>query len=86
MRHDLAKDVAISFACKHCFHQDLHIPETVDHPRLRVTYSISTNFDDTDLPAVLFVGPMFATRWLTLEFDKLARESGVRLVSVDRYG
>ncbi|KAF2147799.1 hypothetical protein K461DRAFT_248700, partial [Myriangium duriaei CBS 260.36] len=78
------EDRAIRAICTKNFHQALWLPETADHPKLKVTYSTTTNFDDVDLPAVLFIGPMFGTRWSSLHFDKLARDSGVRLICVDR--
>jgi len=71
--------------CAKNFHQALWLPETTDHPKLKVTYSTTTNFDNVNLPAVLFVGPMFGTRWAALDYDKLARDCGVRMICVDRY-
>lgn len=75
---------AISILCANNLHQSLWLPETAGHPRLRVSYSTTSNFSDTSLPAVLFVGPLFGSRWFILEFDKVARESGVRMVWPDR--
>lgn len=68
------------------FHQCLWLPQTTDHPRLRVTYATTGNFSDESLPVILFIGPMFGSRYLILEIDKLARDSGVRVVVPDRYG
>lgn len=80
------RDKAISILCAKHLHQSLWLPATPDHPRLRVTFGTTSNFDNTALPAVLFIGPMFGGRWTTLEFDKLAAECGVRMICPDRYG
>jgi hypothetical protein len=80
-----AEDQAIRTVCGKNVHQVLWLPETAQHPKLRVTYSTTTNFDNVNLPAILFIGPMFGTRWEVLLFDKLARDCGVRVICVDRY-
>ena len=67
------------------FHQCLWLPQTSDHPRLRVTYATTSNFSDESLPAILFIGPLFGSRYFTLEIDKLARDCGVRVVVPERY-
>jgi hypothetical protein len=67
------------------FHQCLWLPQTTDHPRLRVTYATTGNFDDESLPTILFIGPLFNSRYLTLEIDKLARDCGVRVIVPERY-
>lgn len=79
------EDHAISIICKKHFHQALWLPGTANHSKLKVTYSTTTNFDNVSLPAILFIGPMFGTRWDALHFDKLARDCGVRVICVDRY-
>jgi hypothetical protein len=66
-------------------HQCLWLPQTTDHPLLRVTYATTSNFDDASLPAILFIGPLFNSRYLTLEIDKLARDCGVRVIVPERY-
>ncbi|KIW16904.1 hypothetical protein PV08_04094 [Exophiala spinifera] len=82
------EDQAIGLICKNCFHQSLWLPQTAEHPRLRVTYSTTTNFDNVSLslPVILFIGPMFGSRWDALHFNKLANDSGVRAIFVDRPG
>jgi hypothetical protein len=79
-----SEDRAIRVICTKGFHQALWLPETVHHPKLKVTFSTTTNFDNIDLPVILFVGPMFGTRYNSLHFDRLARDSSVRLICVDR--
>ncbi|KAF2866832.1 hypothetical protein BDV95DRAFT_199452 [Massariosphaeria phaeospora] len=79
-----SEDRAIRMVCAKHFHQALWLPETTDHPKLKVTYSTTTNFDDVSLPVILFIGPMFGTRWYSLHFDKLARDCGARVICVDR--
>ncbi|GAM89996.1 hypothetical protein ANO11243_080360 [Dothideomycetidae sp. 11243] len=79
-------DQAIQTICAKELHQALWLPETALHPRLRVTYSTTINFHDTTLPVILFIGPMFGTRYVSLQAGKLARECGVRLICIDRPG
>ncbi|EXJ79584.1 hypothetical protein A1O3_07863 [Capronia epimyces CBS 606.96] len=78
------EDQAIRLTCATHFHQALWLPQTANRAKLRVTYSTTTNFDNVSLPAILFIGPMFGTRWMALHFDKLARDCGVRVICVDR--
>jgi hypothetical protein len=80
-----ARDNALARVSAGHLHQCLWLPETQDHPRLRVTFATTSNFDDEKLPAILFIPPMFGSRWLVLEADKVARDSGVRVVIPDRY-
>jgi hypothetical protein len=73
-------------------HQSLWIPETEHHARLRVTFATTSNFalgHDGDvsaaaLPAMLFAGPMFGTRYMAVQMDRLSREHGVRGIFIDR--
>lgn len=81
----LARDTALATVSAGHLHQSLWLPETPDHPRLRVTYGTTSNFNDESLPAILFIPPMFGSRWFLLEMDKLARDCGVRVVFPDRY-
>jgi len=80
-----ARDNALARVSAGHLHHCLWLPETQDHPRLRVTFATTSNFDDERLPAILFIPPMFGSRWLVLEADKLARDSGVRVAIPDRY-
>ncbi|KAK9236843.1 hypothetical protein V1525DRAFT_389108 [Lipomyces kononenkoae] len=70
------EDQAIRIICTKHFHRALWLSETANHSKLKVTYSTTTNFDSVNLPAILFIGPMFGTRWNALHFDKLARDCG----------
>ncbi|KAM3079594.1 hypothetical protein ACMFMG_006009 [Clarireedia jacksonii] len=79
-----SEDQAISIICAKNFHQALWLEGTATHPKLRVTYSTTTNFGNVGLPVILFIGPMFGTRWISLHFDKLAKDCGVRVICVDR--
>ncbi|USW47684.1 Putative alpha/Beta hydrolase [Septoria linicola] len=83
---DQAKDRAIQLFAQSSFHQCFHVSATEKHDRLRVTFATTTNFDQTELPVVLFVGPMFGNRYFCLSFDKVARENGVRVICIDRPG
>jgi len=80
-----ARDNALARVSAGHLHQCLWLPETQDHPRLRVTFATTSNFDDETLPVILFIPPMFGSRWIVLEMDKLARDSGVRVVFPERY-
>jgi hypothetical protein len=79
-----SRDTALATVSAGRLHQSLWLPETQNHPRLRVTYATTSNFDDESLPAILFIPPMFGSRWFVLEMDKLARDCGVRVVLPDR--
>lgn len=79
-----AMDEAYKFVCDKRFHRSLWIPETAEHPRLRVTFSTTTNFDDATLPAVLVCNPMFGTRYFAQDVNHLANICGVRVIFVDR--
>jgi hypothetical protein len=80
-----ARDNALARVSAGHLHQCIWLPETQDHPRLRVTYATTSNFENETLPAILFIPPMFGSRWFALETDKLARDSGVRVVFPERY-
>lgn len=80
-----ARDIALATLSAGHLHQSLWLPETPDHPRLRLTYSTTSNFEDESLPAVLFIPPMFGSRWLVLEVNELARDCGVRVIFPERY-
>lgn len=80
-----ARDNALARVSAGHLHQCLWLPETQNHPRLRVTFATTSNFENESLPAILFIPPMFGSRWFVLEMDKLARDSGVRVVFPDRY-
>lgn len=71
-------------AQKH-LHQSFQLPETSSHASLRVTFATTSNFDQDELPVILFIGPMFSSRYHLITFDKLAERSGVRVIYVDRY-
>lgn len=77
-------DRATAILCAKHLHQSLRLPATTSHNELIVTFATTTNFTNTALPAILFVGPMFGTRYLALLFNKLAEQCGVRLICVDR--
>jgi hypothetical protein len=79
-----SRDTALATVSAGHLHQRLWLPETQNHPRLRVTYATTSNFNDVSLPAILFIPPMFGSRWFVLEIDKLARDCGVRVVLPDR--
>jgi len=78
------KDKALAFVCAEEFHRCLWLPETQDHGRLRVTFSTTKNFDQASLPAMLFVGPMFGSRYNSIDINHLAAECGVRVICCDR--
>lgn len=78
------EEQAIQTLCAKHLHRALWLPETADHPKLRVTYATTSNFDDASLPAILFIGPLFSSRWSALDFGKLASDCGVRLICTDR--
>jgi hypothetical protein len=79
-----SRDTALATVSAGHLHRCLWLPESPTHPRLRVTYATTSNFNDEKLPAILFIPPMFGSRWFVLEMDKLARDCGVRVVLPDR--
>ncbi|KAK4547187.1 hypothetical protein LTR36_001408 [Oleoguttula mirabilis] len=79
-------DEAIKYVCGENFHRRLWLPVSATHDRLRVTYSTTSNFSDDSLPAILFCGPMFGSRWFAILIDHLAATTGVRVICVDRPG
>lgn len=78
-------DNAITFCSNIYYHRSLHIPASSSHGKLRVTYATTTNFENAELPVVLFCHPMGAARYLIFGFEEAARREGVRVVIVDRY-
>ncbi|KXT18847.1 hypothetical protein AC579_3532 [Pseudocercospora musae] len=85
-RPNPAVDAAIKILAARNLHQCLWLRPSETHARLRVTFSTTSNFHDASLPVVLFCGPMFGTRYLIIPFDELAKNSGVRMICVDRPG
>ena len=79
-----AEEEALQFISKRNFHQTLLLPATDSHERLRVTYAITSNFDDNELPAILYFGPLFPSRYHAVGFDHIASVTGVRMICVDR--
>ncbi|GAB1735066.1 hypothetical protein NU219Hw_g134t1 [Hortaea werneckii] len=79
-------DEAIAVVCRANFHRVLWLPETPAHGKLRVTYSTTSNFDNADLAAILFCGPMFGNRWNALMIDRMASAHDVRVICADRPG
>lgn len=80
-----AEQKAITMLANRCYHQCLWIPATEKHGKLRVTFATSSNFDNDDLPVMLFVPPQFCSRYHIVEMDHLAQAAGVRLLGADRY-
>ncbi|GAB7349372.1 hypothetical protein MBLNU459_g8498t1 [Dothideomycetes sp. NU459] len=82
-----AKERAAEFTRNSCFHRSFTIPQTAARGPLHVTYATTTNFDtNRDAQTVLWVGPMFATRFGCFDFNHVAEKSGVRFITVDRAG
>jgi predicted dienelactone hydrolase len=82
-----ASDDAITFCSNLHFHQSIYIPASTSHPKLRVTFSTTTNFgnaEEEELPVILFCHPMGAARYMIYGFENLAKKVGVRVVIIDR--
>jgi predicted dienelactone hydrolase len=77
-------DLATTFCSNIYFHQSIHLPASTEHDRLRVTFATTTNFDDQQLPVVLFCHPMGAARYLIYMFEAVAKREGVRVLIIDR--
>lgn len=83
---DSAMERATEMLCASHLHRSIWLPATEQHERLRVTYSLTRNFSDAQVPAVLFCGPLFGSRYINIMFDNLAKAAGVRVICVDRPG
>lgn len=83
---DGAMEKATEMLCADHLHRCIWLPATEQHERLRVTYSLTSNFADAQLPVVLFCGPLFGSRYVSIVFDHLATTTGVRVICVDRPG
>ncbi|SMY21671.1 unnamed protein product [Zymoseptoria tritici ST99CH_1A5] len=81
-----ATEHAVRLLAPRNLHQCLWLPERPSHARLRITFATTSNFDNKSLPCILFVGPMFGSRYNALLFNKLAKDVGVRVICVDRPG
>ncbi|KAI9687397.1 MAG: hypothetical protein M1820_010466 [Bogoriella megaspora] len=77
-------DKSIKILCARHLHRVLTIDATDSHGRLRVTFSTTSNFDNASLPTMLFIGPMFCSRWHAVDLDRLACEDGIRVICSDR--
>jgi hypothetical protein len=78
-------DLATTFCSNIYFHQRIHLPASSEHEQLRVTFATTTNFDDPELPVVLFCHPMGAARYLIYMFEEVAKKEGIRVLIIDRY-
>ncbi len=64
-------------------HRSLTVPAANAHGPLRVTYAVAGR-DDKDAPTILFHAGMFGGRWMALNWDYLAKRTGVRVICIDR--
>jgi len=77
------EEEAIKIISPQKFHRLFTLPATENHGLLKVSYAISGP-EDGDVPTILFCGGMFCTRWHMIQYEHLAQEEGVRIVSIDR--
>ena len=78
------EEEAIKLVSPRKFHRLFTLPATENHGPLKVSYSTAGQ-EDGDLPTILLRGGMFCTRWHTIDYEYLAQEEGVRVLSIDRF-
>lgn len=82
-----AFDLANQFATQACFHRSLTLESSDKHGPLQVSYAVTSNFEDgnaADLPTVLCMGAMIASRYFVFELDHYCVSNGVKMIFVDR--
>lgn len=83
------EDQAIEMMAPRKFHRLFTAPATDKRGLLKVTYSIGgVDVDEKgadDVPTILWVGPMFATRYQAVFLNWIAETEGVRMVFIDRF-
>ena len=57
-----ARDHAIQLLAPWHLHRCLWLPQNESHDTLRVTFAVTSNFEDESLPAVLYIGPVSSAR------------------------
>ena len=72
------------------FNRTYTFPASPTHPELQISYADvgrqpSSSISSDDIPTVLFVPGMFATRLSDVGLHPIAERSGARIVVVDRY-
>lgn len=84
---------AIEYISNDRFHRLFTLPATSDHEALTISYSDvgrapepgpDQTSDDADLPTILFMPGMFASRYLGISFHPIAEKLNVRVLVVDR--
>lgn len=67
------------------FNQRYTLAATPEHGDLTVSYAYVGGDLNPDLPTVLFMPGMFASRYLGIFLDAVAVKLGVRIIAIDRY-
>ena len=78
---------AVEYISQACFHRRFILPATAEHEELPVTYADVGVFPETkrdNVPTILFIPGMFATRYLGVLLHKIAAKIGVRVLVIDR--
>lgn len=81
---------AVEYLSNDRFHRRFTLPATSEHEALTVSYSDvgrapgQASDDDADLPTILFMPGMFASRYLGISFHPIAKKLNVRVLVVDR--
>ncbi|KAE8147666.1 hypothetical protein BDV25DRAFT_159840 [Aspergillus avenaceus] len=81
-----ARDSALSYISNSRFHRRFTLPATTDHGPLTISYADLGADPDLNPPTILFMPGMFASRYLGAFFHTIAKNYGVRVLVVDRFG
>ena len=81
---------AVTYLSHPRFNQTHTFPASPTHPELQLSYADvgrqpSPSISSDDIPTVLFIPGMFATRFSAVWLHHIAERSGARVVVVDRY-
>lgn len=78
---------ALEYISQACFHRRFILPATAEHEELTVTYAdvgISPETKRDNVPTIIFIPGMFATRYLGVLIHQIAAKNGVRVLVIDR--
>ncbi|KAJ3496756.1 hypothetical protein NLG97_g2421 [Lecanicillium saksenae] len=86
-----ARAEAEAYISRESFHKKFTVPSTADHGDLTFSYcdvglTPETATGTSEVPVILFHPGLFASRYIGVSLDALARHLGVRILTIDRPG
>ncbi|KAJ6780835.1 hypothetical protein PWT90_00522 [Aphanocladium album] len=86
-----ARAEAEAYISRDSFHKKFTIPSTADHDELTFSYcdvglTPETAADASQAPVIVFHPGLFASRYIGVSLDALAKHLGVRILTIDRPG